>query len=144
MIGIYKITNIENNKIYIGLSRNLLKRLYNHKYHLRRNTHQNDHLQKAWNKYGENSFKFEIIEVCEDDRLNEREIYWINYYGGYESDNLYNVRDGGDSQKHSKETIEKIRKSNLGNPSFWKGKHLPEEIRQKISITDIVWILHKT
>lgn len=135
-IGIYKITNTVNNHIYIGLSRNLKKRIYLHKWHLRNNVHENDHLQKAWNKYGEDAFLFEIIEECEEEKINERELYWINYYGGFTNPNLYNIRDGGDSLKHSEETIEKIRISNLGNPCYWKGKHLPQEVVDKISASN--------
>lgn len=132
-IGIYKITNIINGHIYIGLSRNIKKRFYHHKYNLKKGIHENDYLQKAWNKYGESSFLFEIIEECKEEELNEKELYWINYYGGFENPNLYNLRDGGKSLKQLPETIEKIRKSNLGNPCYWKGKHLPSEIKEKIS-----------
>ena len=54
--GIYKITNKINNKIYIGSSYSISKRISEHKYQLRRNSHPNIHLQSSWNKYGEDNF----------------------------------------------------------------------------------------
>lgn len=62
--GVYQIKNILNNKIYIGSSSNLKKRLSYHLYALRRNKHPNKHLQAAFNKYGEDKFEFNLIEEC--------------------------------------------------------------------------------
>lgn len=89
---IYKITNIVNNKKYIGQTKDYKKRFSQHKTSLRKNKHCNPHLQKAWNKYGEKSFVFEVIEYTED--YNDREQYWIKYY---KSDiNGYNILHGGE------------------------------------------------
>lgn len=90
-IGIYKITNTVNDKTYIGQSLSILNRINGHKYHLRRNTHQNEHLQNAVNKYGLENFKFEIIEECQGQELNEREIYWMNYYESFDYNKGYNI-----------------------------------------------------
>lgn len=84
MIGIYGIINLINDKKYIGSSINIRHRFITHKCYLRKNIHSNKHLQSAWNKYGEENFKFELIEECEEDKLIEREQYWIDYYGRYE------------------------------------------------------------
>lgn len=51
-IGIYKITNLINNKFYIGSSSDLKKRLYEHRRELNLGVQANKHLQSAWNKYG--------------------------------------------------------------------------------------------
>ena len=56
--GIYCIENITNHKTYIGSSKNIYQRLLKHFALLRYNKHQNAHLQSAWNKYGENSFRW--------------------------------------------------------------------------------------
>jgi len=67
--GIYKITNIINNKIYIGSTNCLLRRKKEHFRHLKSNYHYNRKLQNAFNKYGIENFKFEILEevVIQDD-----------------------------------------------------------------------------
>ena len=55
--GIYKITCKVNNKIYIGSTEVCFKqRFKKHKQRLRNNYHENDYLQKSWNKYGEDNF----------------------------------------------------------------------------------------
>jgi group I intron endonuclease len=63
--GIYKIINIQNGFYYIGSSVDITSRFGNHKSTLRKNSHNNPKLQNAWNKYGENSFSFEIVELCD-------------------------------------------------------------------------------
>jgi predicted GIY-YIG superfamily endonuclease len=50
--GIYYIKNITNNKLYIGSSKDILKRFYEHKRLLRHNKHHSIRLQRAWDKYG--------------------------------------------------------------------------------------------
>ena len=54
--GIYKITNLENNKFYIGSAKDLYDRLASHKKDLRANKHCNIYLQRSYNKYGADSF----------------------------------------------------------------------------------------
>lgn len=63
-IGIYKIENTINKKVYIGQSNNILIRFSNHKYELNSNKHSNSHLQRAWNKYGRENFIFDILCEC--------------------------------------------------------------------------------
>lgn len=76
---IYQIKNRINNKIYIGSAVRYLRRFNTHKTHLRKNVHGNQHLQNAWNKFGEKAFKFEILEFVNDEtKLIEREQYWID------------------------------------------------------------------
>jgi len=79
--GVYKIENIINNKIYIGSSNDIHKRLLEHKRRLKKNNHANNHLQNAWNKYGGDNFNFskvEIIEFPSREKLLEREQFWID------------------------------------------------------------------
>lgn len=93
--GIYRILNINNGDFYIGSSKNLEKRWMIHKSKLKTGKHINCILQRSWNKYGEKTFTFEIIELCNSDNLFEREQFYL--------DNLkpkYNIglkADGGDN-----------------------------------------------
>ena len=92
--GIYRIENLVNHKSYIGQSVNIYDRWVLHKWKLNNGKHKNHHLLRSWIKYGSNNFEFTIIEQCNEDELNEREIYWINYYNSYS--NGYNQTKGGD------------------------------------------------
>lgn len=62
MAVIYRITNMINNKYYIGSAESFARREWQHKYKLKRGEHTNPHLQASWNKYGEDAFVFEILE----------------------------------------------------------------------------------
>lgn len=79
--GIYCIENKINHKSYIGSSKNLYQRLLKHFALLRHNKHENAHLQNAWNKYGESSFEWSIIKICDISILTEREQYCIDLFG---------------------------------------------------------------
>lgn len=102
MIGIYKITNKINNKIYIGQSIDIERRWRAHKtepFNINSDNY-NTVFYKAIRKYGIDNFTFEVIEECSKDKLNEREEYWINYYNSYvnaEESNGYNMTLGGDN-----------------------------------------------
>ena len=138
---IYKTTNLITGQSYIGKdSKNLNSYLGSGTY-----------LKRAIKKYGNHNFVKEILETCSTlQELAERERYWIAKYDACNSPNYYNIvpgGEGGDSithhpdrtnilkkisigtskgqmgRKHSKETIEKIRKSNLG---IKKGAHNDE------------------
>ena len=75
--GIYCIINTLNGKKYIGSSVNIYSRWLKHRATLRGNYHGNPHLQNAWNKYGEKSFHFFIVEKCPPEVLKEREDFYI-------------------------------------------------------------------
>ena len=74
--GIYKITCTLSGKIYIGQSKNMSYRVSSHKRDLRKNIHRNTYLQNSYNKYGLDNFKFEELEQCDVNLLNEREAFW--------------------------------------------------------------------
>lgn len=93
MVGIYKITNKINNKIYVGQSIDIQRRWEEHKFYSKDDTV----LQHAFSKYGINNFIFEIIEECNIDELDEKEIYWISYYDSFE--NGYNMNKGGNNHQ---------------------------------------------
>ncbi len=77
-VGIYQLRNIVNNKLYIGSSKHLSIRKKEHFSALSNNQHRNSHLQNAWNKYGGESFVFQVLEECEKDQLLKREQYYLD------------------------------------------------------------------
>lgn len=93
--GIYCIENIINNKKYIGQSVNIKNRKRKHLDELNKNKHCNEFLQNDWIQYGNNSFKFEILEECDADDLDKLERYYINKYNTTDSRFGYNLTHGG-------------------------------------------------
>lgn len=77
VIGIYKIINLITNDIYIGSSFNIYHRVRRHYSDLKKLQHHNCILQNSFNKYGHESFKSEILEICTKDQLVEKEVFWI-------------------------------------------------------------------
>lgn len=78
--GIYQIYNKITNKRYIGSSISMRRRWSQHLFALRHNQHHSKHLQAAWNKYGEDSFEFKCLELCEPENLLSLEHEYILYY----------------------------------------------------------------
>lgn len=93
--GIYCIENLVNHKKYIGQSVDINSRWETHISTLNNNHHYNLHLQQSWNKYGSENFEFNIIETCDKNLLNEKEIYWIKKFNSLEDG--YNATSGGDN-----------------------------------------------
>lgn len=83
--GIYKIYCTINKKSYIGSSNNVRKRMKEHYNNLNKNKHYNKNLQKAYNKYGSESFLFEILEICTEENRFIREQHYIDL-----TDKLFN------------------------------------------------------
>jgi group I intron endonuclease len=71
--AIYQILNTVTNDCYIGSSINIKERWKRHKKDLRKQKHHSIILQRAWNKYGENSFIFKILELCSENEIRNKE-----------------------------------------------------------------------
>jgi group I intron endonuclease len=110
VIGIYKIINTYNGNYYVGSSKDIDRRWNEHLKKLKSGNHQNILLQRAWNKYGENNFKFKVIENCDLNVLLERENFYLSKNPKY---NIARVAKGGDTISNNPNRdliIEKISK----------------------------------
>lgn len=115
LVGVYCIKNLLNNKLYIGSSIHIKKRFRQHLKALNNGVHHSYHLQRSWNVYGKDNFKFEILETFSDyDILTQRELDLILKYKTNERDFGYNISlpspVGAGISKHSDETKELLRR----------------------------------
>ena len=109
MIGIYKIENLINNKIYVGKSEvSVENRLYEHK----KGYKSNQHLQRAIEKYKIDNFSFELLEECNKEDCCSRERYWIEKFNCI-FPNGYNYTSGGENS--SGFTYSEISKNKMSN-----------------------------
>ena len=95
-IGVYQIRNKKNGKLYVGSSVQVERRLDRHRSDLEKGRHRCIHLQRAWDKYGSDSFEFQLFRKCRDVKeVRALEQERLNDLG----DNLYNtskIAGGGD------------------------------------------------
>jgi group I intron endonuclease len=122
--GIYEIKNTANGKNYIGSAINIYKRWGSHVDELRRKNHKNKHLQRAWDRYGEENFCFNIMETCDPDLLITREQYYIDTINP--TYNMARIAGSTLGKKHSDDAINKMRLAKLG-------KKVSEETKKKMS-----------
>jgi len=142
-IGIYILVS-PNGKVYVGQSRSLRKRLYEHSRLLRKGTHSNMYLQNSYNKH--KSFDATVVEYVDDiDKLTERETYWIEKFDSYNSGfNLTKAADASGTQRsdETKQLFSQITTERWKDPEFreacFRGreKYLQDPlVRQKMSET---------
>lgn len=115
MTGIYAITCVPTQKVYIGSSVDITRRWREHRRELRRGMHSNRHLQRAWAKHGELSFVFSIIESCDAKILVEREQHHVNERRPRLNGTAI-VRPNFLSQSHTPEAKAKMRAAKIGKP----------------------------
>lgn len=128
--GVYKIICLTNSKVYIGSSQTIRQRIINHKSSLRLNKHANIHLQRAFNKYGEVNFSFELIEYCTTTVLLDREQYYIDLYDSYNKGfNRMPLASSPRGRVYSEE--ERKRRNLTRKPAWNKGRARTEE--EKVS-----------
>jgi group I intron endonuclease len=120
--GIYMIKNIVNNKVYIGSSKSIRKRLKGHiaKFHF--GNHSNKHLISSINKYGPDAFWVIVLEFCSENELQEREQFYIDYYKSYDRSIGYNHNPFAYSNKGVPVSIETRIKLSLATKGIPKTK----------------------
>ena len=122
--GVYRIVLLLDDRCYIGSSIQIQKRWSQHQRSLRKGTHHSPYLQRVWDKYGEDSFQFEIIEECDPEILIEHEQAWMDFYSPVFNTNP--VAGNSLGFRHTEETKEKIREIRTGAT-------LSEETKAKMS-----------
>lgn len=141
--GIYQIKNIVNGKIYIGSSKDLEFRRREHFRYMTGGYHANNKLQLAFNKYGVDSFVFEILELYEGDKagllaleqsyldkLDFRTNYNIAYRAGAP---MAGLRHTDDAKYRMSVNTSGDKNPMFGVPSPMAGKNHTEEVKQKLS-----------
>lgn len=134
--GIYRITS-PSGRVYIGQSKNISHRWNQYKYYYE-SINCKSLIYRSLHKYGYNTHKFEIIELCEESALSEREKFWIEsqktWYKKYPTSRGLNLHEGGNvpptraiGTKMSKEFCdnlsEKAKENHKSNPNMGsKGK----------------------
>lgn len=128
--GIYAIRHLQSGKLYVGSANDLERRFIEHRTTLDAKKHPNRHLQRAWNKYGNDAFTFEVLEYVEDARrLVEREQHWLDRTESYKRPRGYNLAHRAQSMlgyKHSTAARRRMSKAHIGYD-------MPIDQRKKIS-----------
>lgn len=152
---LYKILNKNTGKAYIGQTINNPEIRFNyHTSRLKKGTHDNEYLQRSFNKHGIDSFMFYTILKTDDlESLNLYEEQFIKILRATDRNFGYNIRPGGANTKHSEETKRKIALAGIGRKateaqkkatsersignnwgSLAKGRKLSDESKQKMSL----------
>ena len=133
--GVYIIQNTTTNLYYIGSSKDIKNRWRQHRYLLRRGQHHSPHLQRSWDKYGEESFVFEILEECSVDHLIATEQrFFENMKPAYNVCPKANGVQGRPSKfKGEKRSYTADARFNMG--SAWRGKSLTDDTKRLMSET---------
>ena len=145
---IYKITNIQNNKVYIGQTiRPVEQRFQRHMTDAMHNI-LDTHFARAIRQYGPTNFSYLIIDTAQtQEELNQKEQYWIKYYNsvkeGYNETDAIEKCGGNTYQSKTKEEMEvikeKIRQTKIGskNPMARKIKRINIETNE-VEIFDTI------
>lgn len=136
MVGIYKIENLVNGKLYFGKTVDYEKRKASHIRALDGGYHRNNYLQSAWKKYGAESFRFSFVCGCSEQELNDLEKSFIADNDSL-APNGYNLTVGGEGVRGliwSEESRKRISESRRGKPRApRREENVSDTTREKIS-----------
>lgn len=142
-MGVYYIQNLVTNRFYIGSSADVYSRIKSHLNMLQRGVHSNIHLQRSYNKHGQDKFAWGVCEeVFDIDQLLVVEQTWIDVMGDY---NICTEAGSTRGYKATEETRAKLSavKSGINNPMY--GTKRPEvgEIFRKLHTGKVLSEEHK-
>ena len=135
------ITNLLNNKVYVGQTNNPLLRWSQHKSNAKYNRNQQV-ITRAMLKHGIDNFTFEVIASCRSQEdANKSEEIIITQYDSHNPDKGYNIDIGGNTSPRTPEVLQKISNSLKQhyetNLHHMKGKNLSEEWKNNIALSSI-------
>lgn len=146
--GIYTIRNKTNGNRYVGSAVNIKRRRDQHKSALRKSTHENGHLQRVWNKYGEDDFEFRVLFYCDPEMcivFEQRAMDTLDpeYNIAPVAGSCLGVTHTAESRKNmslahmgyvvSEATKAKMSAAHKGKPTWIKGKKASPKTKAKIS-----------
>jgi group I intron endonuclease len=122
MVGIYTITNTLNGKVYVGQSRDILKRFSQHR---RASSKRTSVVYAAIHKYGLDAFRWEIVQECAVADLDSAEQAWLDW--AFASPlGTYNMLPYAQSRKSNKPTEAARANMRLGHAArLAKQTHCP-------------------
>lgn len=131
--GVYKLVNKATGQCYVGQSQRVQKRIKEHFRLLRLNKHPNQHLQRAYNKYGPDSFYGEIEVECSNlDELDRLEEAFLKGNAWFEEPAIYNIADFAKApmrgKQHSEEVRERIRLGRRASTFDYQSKEYRETL----------------
>ena len=123
-MGIYSIRCIPANRVYVGRAgASFWRRWHHHRSALRRGKHCNSKLQRAWDKYGEEAFVFNVLEVVADrSLLREREDFWAGQLSAFDVESGFNAKSieeprSGPMSNEGRQKISEAHKKSGHKPS---------------------------
>lgn len=124
---VYWIENIINGKKYVGSTTNYNKRCIKHRCELKSGYHHNKNLQKEYDEYGANAFKYTILQKCSSEKeLRDKEQDYIDQL--IEKGEAYNI-----SELSTSPSLPGSKNAMYGKVGYWKDKKMPEKARKNMS-----------
>ena len=134
--GVYTIYNNVSGTIYVGKSKDIESRWKNHRNEMRRGVHNNQHLQRAYDKYGKDAFEFSLVCEQSGDLVKAEQAYHDYFKAvGYAMYNMMPCREGSSvwtGRKHTEEAKAKQRAAKLGTK-------YSAEVREANSLRTKLW-----
>lgn len=146
IVGIYKITNLTNGKVYIGQAKNFHQRKLDH-FKKTAINQRPINLHEDMNKLGKENFEMTLIEKCDESQLDIREEYWTDVYK--KDCDMYNIVSGNPSysehnSKIQREKFSKMNKINWENPEYRAKKSKQSSELQKKRLQNPEYLAEKS
>lgn len=128
--GVYRVVNTTDGRHYIGSSQNMHERRIGHFSDLRLGNHSNIKMQRAWNKYGSDIFRFEVVEETSLEAQVEREQFYLDTTNPY-----YNILKTAFSTKGYKHSPEEIAAACSRQKARWEAMTPEQQAAQKTKLS---------